>query len=118
LGGRGLAGGNTLCIHHSADWNASTQEGKSVFGTVVKGSNSANWCEPAGVMEHIEWIPRHTVRVERRGNKAGDRVDVGWQDEIPDVQIKQQNGSTHAALFCPGVKGSKINPFSCPVWRQ
>jgi hypothetical protein len=108
-----LAGGNTLCIHHSADWTASTQEGKSVFGTVVKGSNSANWCEPAGVMEHIEWIPRHTVRVERRGNKAGDRVDVGWQDEIPDVQIKRtrQTGGL-------GVKGSKINPFSCPVWRQ
>ena len=37
------------------------------------------------------------TRVERRGNKAGDRMDVGWQNELPDVQIKQQNGSTHAA---------------------
>jgi hypothetical protein len=67
--------------------DTSARQGKSVFGPVVKESIVLSRTSSGSL----------GTRVERRGNKANDRMDVGWQNELPDVQIKQQNGSTHAA---------------------
>jgi hypothetical protein len=106
-------------MNHTADYRThrhkrQTGPGEIFFCPVVKGSNQ---CTLVRTLGHIEWRISLGTRVKRRGNKAGDRVDVGCR--MKSLMYKSNSrtgGSTQMAD-----RGGSLLPcgerdlFLCPV---